>query len=108
MAMLTAVMVCLIVMFLSFTAVALSDQSLSAQRVDRKRVSTFHAAEGGIDQAVEALQTTSSLAALPCAAPLAGSLGSGAGAADYSVQFRYFDSGGAALSCPLTVQPATA
>ena len=104
--MLTAVLVCTIVMFLSITAVALSDHSLGSQRVDRKRVTTVHSAESGLDKGLQALQT-SDLAALPCASPLAGSLGSGPGAADFSVTFQYFDSSNAAMPCPLASPPAS-
>ena len=102
MAMITAVIITVVVLFLGMTATSLSDHSFSAQRVDRKRVATFHAAEAGIDHALQVLQTTAQ-ASLPCT--LAAALGSGAGSGDYSVTFEYFDSAGAPLACPLVSVP---
>ena len=49
MAMITAILVCTVVLFLSITAVGLSDHSFSSQRVDRKRVQTFHDAQPRAD-----------------------------------------------------------
>lgn len=107
MAMITAILVCTVVLFLSITAVGLSDHSFSTQRVDRKRVQTFHAAEAGIDHALQVLQTTAR-DSLPCADPLAAALGSGPYTADYSVSFTYWadESGsGSPMTCPLTADP---
>jgi cytoskeletal protein CcmA (bactofilin family) len=106
MAMITAVIVCMIVMFLGLTAVALTDHTLGTQRVDRKRITTFHAAEAGLDHALEVLQTTA-IGSLPCSVPLASSVGSGPDAADYSVTFQYYNGSGSALACPLASPPAT-
>ena len=104
MAMITAILVCTVVLFLGVTSVGLSDHSFSALRIDRKRVATFHAAEAGIDHALQVLQTTQQ-ASLPCASPLTAALGVGPGSADYSVTFTYFDAAGTALACPLTTTP---
>lgn len=107
MAMITAILVSTIVLFLTMTSVALSDHSFSAQRVDRKRVQTFHAAEAGIDHALQVLQTTA-VGSLPCASPLTASLGTGPYTADYSVTFTYWSTNpatGAAMSCPLASEP---
>jgi hypothetical protein len=107
MAMITAILVCTIVLFLSMTSVAMSDHSFSSQRVDRKRVQTFHAAEAGIDHALQVLQTTAR-ASLPCASPLVATLGTGPYTADYSVTFTYWanDSAtGAPMTCPLSTEP---
>lgn len=104
MAMLTAILVCTVVLFLGVTSVALGDHSFNSLRVDRKRVATFHAAEAGIDHALQVLQTTAQ-ASLPCGTPLTGTLGSGPGSGDYSVTFSYFDAGGLALTCPLLTVP---
>lgn len=108
MAMITAILVSLVVLFLGFVATGLSDHSFSSTRVDQKRVTTFHAAEGGIDHALRVLQTTAR-ASLPCAAPLARSLGGGAYAPDYVVTFTYYSTfpvAGAAMACPLAAEPA--
>ena len=106
MAMITAIMVCLVVLFLGMTSISLSDHSFSAQRIDRKRVATFHGAEAGIDHALQILQSTAD-ASLPCASPLTASLGTGAGSSDYSVTFTYFDDSGNPMSCPLSTAPAS-
>ena len=110
MAMITAILVSVVVLFLGFVATGLSDHSFSSTRVDQKRVTTFHAAEGGIDHALQLLQT-SALAALPCATPLARSLGGGAYAPDYLVTFTYYAAypiSGSAMACPLSAEPAAA
>lgn len=107
MAMITAILVCTVVLFLSMTSVALSDHSFSSQRVDRKRVQAFHAAEAGIDHALQVLQTTAR-ASLPCANPLTAALGTGPYTADYSVAFTYWanDTGsGTPMACPLSAEP---
>lgn len=108
MAMITAILVSLVVLFLGFVATGLSDHSFSSSRVEHKRVTTFHAAEAGIDHALRLLQS-SALAALPCATPLANSLGGGAYAPDYLVGFTYYASypvAGAPMACPLAGEPA--
>lgn len=107
MAMITAILVCTVVLFLSMTSVALSDHSFSSQRVDRKRVQAFHAAEAGIDHALQVLQTTSALSSLPCTDPLTAALGSGPYTADYSVTFTYATAAGTTMACPLTAEPAS-
>lgn len=108
MAMITAILVSMVVLFLGVVATGLSDHSFSSTRVDQKRVTTFHAAEAGIDHALQVLQTTP-LASLPCASPLARSLGGGAYAPDYLVTFTYFTTypvSGAAMACPLASEAA--
>jgi hypothetical protein len=108
MAMITAILVSVVVLFLGMTASGLSDHTFSATRVDLKRVTTIHAADAGIDHAIAVLQTTP-FATLPCAAPLARSLGGGAYAPDYSVTFTYYATypvSGSAMACPLTANPA--
>lgn len=109
MAMLTAIMVTVVVLFLGMTSVALSDHSFNAQRVDRKRVQTFHAAEAGIDHALQVLQTTP-LASLQCASPLVAALGTGPYTADYTVSFTYYatyPATGSPMTCPLSAEPET-
>jgi hypothetical protein len=110
MAMITAILVSMVVLFLGYVATGLSDHSFSATRVDHKRITTFHAAESGIDEALQVLQTTAR-ASLPCASPLARSLGGGAYAPDYLVTFTYYAAypvAGSPMSCPLAAEPAAA
>jgi hypothetical protein len=110
MAMITAVLVSVVVLFLGFVATGLSDHSFSSIRVDRKRVTAFHAAEAGLDHALQVLQS-SAVAALPCGTPLARSLDAGAYAPDYVVTFTYYATypvSGVPLSCPLTAEPVAA
>ena len=107
--MITAILVSLVVLFLGFIATGLSDHSFSSTRVDRKRVATFHAAEAGIEESLELLQTTA-LASLPCASPVAGPVDAGTGASDYVVTFTYYATSppsGAPLACPLSAEPAS-
>jgi hypothetical protein len=67
-----------------------------------------HAAEAGIDAALEVLQSEPR-ASLPCGTPLARSLGGGTTASDFLVTFTYYAAypiAGAPMTCPLASEPA--
>ena len=106
-AMISAILVSSVALTLALIATEISSYTLSGARSDRTRVLTFHAAEAGVDHALQLVQTRAS-SSLPCAAPLAGTLSSSPGTGSYSVSFKYYPSyppSGSPMACPLTASP---
>jgi type II secretory pathway pseudopilin PulG len=97
-AMIAALIVIMITTLLSLVAVQSSLHSLNTSSVDRKRVLSIEAAEGGLDLAFKALQSPS----LPCT--ITGTLATSPTTASYTATINYFDTyppSHPPLACPL-------
>jgi Tfp pilus assembly protein PilX len=101
MALVVSLMVAFVILMLSSVVVAQSIHSLDASGYDRQRLSSYNAAEAGVNAWWEDLQTTA-LASLSCTTK-AGVMNTQPNEAQYSADITFYAADGStAMSCPLS------
>jgi hypothetical protein len=95
-----------VLLLLSLTVWTSGIRAYDTTRIDRKRVVTIHAAEGGVDLGLQRITAAATATALPCA--LSGGLQSAPSATTYTATFTYYATTtgtGPPMTCPTASMP---